>query len=376
MADRLNPTSDTMSPGFPIWTHCTVRLVKLATVQALAAAHGRDPEPYRLLTFVALHVDNDLDTVVGWGECSALNRAGYTNESAEGAFELLRAGTDFDAGRFPMAASALDMAALDADLRRAGQSLADRLGTTGTWAIAGGVVGLGPLPGVLDQVESLVDQGYRRIKCKIVPGGVTSVPTAVLASFPEVELHVDANGSLDRDDLAEVQALHDIGVTAIEQPFAPGDTESAARLIERCPITVVADEAVGSGDDVAALAFAGAATAVSVKPPRLGGVGAALEVIGQAGRLGLAAAIGGMLESGLGRHVLAALAPLPQFSVVGDLSPARRWLAADPFPDIALRRGRIAAPKRIGIAGDPDLAVLERHTVRAAIVAVAPRRHG
>ena len=114
-----------------------------------------------------------------------------------------------------------------------------------------------------------------------------------------------------------------------------------------------------------------AATAIAVKPSKLGGIQAALDVLDQVHAAGMHATIGGMLESGLGRHVLAALAPLPAFTLVGDLSPAGRWLADDPFPDITMRSGMIAAPSRLGIAGEPFANRLERYTVRRATVTAA-----
>ncbi|MDB4205848.1 hypothetical protein N9812_01415, partial [bacterium] len=148
-------------------THLSLRLLQLPTHSSLAAAHGVPTTSFRMLTLVGLHVDNDLDRVVGWGECSALNEAGYTPEWAEGAFELLRSGAPFTNVSAPMATAAIEMAALDADLKQAGESLSGRLGTSGSSAPAGAVVGLAPLSTMLDEVEDLAAQGYRRIKIKI-----------------------------------------------------------------------------------------------------------------------------------------------------------------------------------------------------------------
>ena len=83
------------------------------------------------------------------------------------------------------------------------------------------------------------------------------------------------------------------------------------------------------------------------------------------------AIIGGMLESGLGRHVLAALAPLPAFTLTGDLSPASRWLEDDPFQDISMRNGMIPAPTQPGIAGEPVANLLDRYTVRDTTIAAS-----
>lgn len=360
MADRLNPT------------HFTLRLLRIRTRASLAAAHGVRPDSTRLLTVVGLHCDGDLGETAGWGECSALNAPGYTHEWSEGAFELLRVGRPFDPLGYPMAAAAIEMALLDADLKHAGQTLAERVGTVGKSAPAGAVVGLAPIPVMLDEVEQLVDQGYGRIKCKIAPGKLASPIEAISSAFPDIELHVDANASLRAEHLPALLHLRDRGVTAVEQPFAVEDRATAIRLIDESDMAVIADEAIEFAGDIDDVAAEGAATAIALKPPKLGGIAAAREALDRAETVGLAASIGGMLESGLGRHVLAALAPLPGFTLTGDLSPAKRWLIEDPFRDVKMRGGQIEAPDRPGIAGDPVKTRLERATVRKTIVAAPP----
>lgn len=351
-------------------THLTLRLLKLPTRSTLGAAHnvGDRSQSGRLITIIGVHLDNELGTVAGWGECAALNTAGYTPESAEGAFDLLRSGRPFDRTNAPMATAAVEMALLDADLKAAGQSLAERLGTAGAKAPAGAVVGMAPVPTMLDEIEELAAAGYRRVKLKIAPGRIMVPVKAVCTSFPDLQLHVDANASLRADDLPMLLELRDLGVQVIEQPFAVDDRHSAARLVADSDLVVAADESIGGPDDIDTLAADRAATAAVVKPSKLGGIRVALELLDRVERAGMHASIGGMLETGLGRHVLAALAPLPVFTLTGDLSPARRWLAEDPFRDIAMRHGMILAPSRAGIAGEPMTNRLERYTIRRALV--------
>jgi len=349
-------------------THLSLHLVRLPLRASLTAAHGVATEQFRELTLVGLHVDNDTSTVVGWGECSALNEPGYTPEWAEGAFDLLRSGSAFDRTTAPMATSAVEMALLDFELKQAGESLANRLGTAGQSAPAGAVVGLGPLPSMLDAVEALVAKGIGRIKIKVSPGRIVVPIEAIRSSFPDVELHIDANGSLAAQDLPALVALRDMGVRAVEQPFALNDRQSAARLVAETDMAIVADEAVSFVGDVTALTADKAATAVAIKPGKLGGLRASLAVLDEVAVAGMHASIGGMLESGLGRHVLAALAPLPVFTLTGDLSPAGRWLSDDVFRDISMKKGQVAAPSRPGIAGEAIKTRLAKYTVRHAIV--------
>jgi hypothetical protein len=54
--------------------------------------------------------------------------------------------------------------------------------------------------------------------------------------------------------------------------------------------------------------------------------------------------------------------------LVGDLSPAGRWLADDPWPDLAMRGGRIAVPTTAGVAPPPDPDRLDAVTTRRALL--------
>jgi O-succinylbenzoate synthase len=363
VADALIPSSAAGQ-----LTHATVRLVRLPVRASLGAAHDERPAEHRELVFVAGHADGDTTVVQGWGECSALNAPTYTAEWAAGAYASLVSGAGIDAAAEPMAAAALEMAELDAELRSSGQSLAERLGTAGHSAPAGAAVGLAPIPTMLDEIETLAADGYPRIKCKIAPGRVVEPVRAIISRFPDLEVQVDANGSLSADDIPLLKALRDLGVRAVEQPFAIAEHGLAGRLVAETDLAIVADEAVNTPDDLWAIARDQAATGVSIKPPRVGGLRQALALVDAAVTAGMQCSVGGMLESGLGRHLLAALAPLEPFTIIGDLSPARRWLAIDPFADITMTDGTIAAPTTVGIAGDPDLEMLDHHTVEQATV--------
>lgn len=346
-----------------------VRLVRLPTRASLAAAHDTTPDSFRELVIVEAHEPGDEAAGRGWGECSALNSAGYTSEWAAGSFAVLTAGTPVDPSTHPMAAAAVEMALLDWQLRQSGHSLSDQLGTAGARARAGAVLGLNTIPAMLAEAHELFDAGYQRIKCKVAPGRLTEPIRAIHTELPGIELTIDANGSLGADDIAALVNVRDLGVTAVEQPFAVGDNRSAQRLIGETDMQVIADEAVETSADVWALAQDQAATAIAIKPPRLSGLTATLQLLDEVALAGMGATIGGMLESSLGRHVLAALAPLAGFTITGDLSPAGRWLAQDPFDDITMIDGYIAAPAAIGIAGDPDMELLDRFTVQHQVIA-------
>lgn len=376
-----------------------VRKLRLPVLESLDAAHGRTTGPDRELTVVALHGANGQ---TGWGECAALATTGYWHETASSAFETLaglvadlagRTPADLtdptivpglDPLRQPMAAAALEMAALDLLGKTDRYPLSEWLGSIRTSVPAGAAVGLGPVDTVADRVLALAGEGYRRVKVKIEPFTAATVVSAVadrLANLFGVdaagrlrgfELHVDANGAYpgaSRGEtvgaavLEELIGLARLGVQAIEQPFAVDDEAAAwalrSALIDAdLPTLVMADEAAPSVASARAVFAAGAVDGVVIKPSRLGGLAAARRAIKSLAADGAAVAVGGMVESALGRHSLAAVASLDGVSVTGDLSPARQWLRDDPWPDLETMdidgTLHVRVPTAPGVAPPPD----------------------
>lgn len=364
--------------------HIEIRQLEVPVREPFVAAHGTTTS--REIVVVRI----DTDDGHGWGECSALPDPTYSAEFAAGAFlildeelaprllgydlgpEQVTARLSMVAGN-PMAKAALEMALLDASLRADDRSLAEFLGAEASHVPAGAAVGLAPLDTLLTRVESLAEAGYRRVKAKVMPGHDVAVVAALLDRFDQLEVQVDANGSFGSAHLELVGELASIGITALEQPFAARQLDLAVKLVERCRVPVVADEAAESLDAVDRLRLANALSAVSVKPARLGGVLAARAMHDKCRNADLPLTAGGMLETGLGRHALAALAALPGFTITGDVSPAARWLTDDPWPDLDMAGGLITVPTRPGIAGDPDPARLDAVTVKQG---QAGRRRG
>ncbi len=363
-----------------------VRLLALPLVEPFRAAHGTVAT--RDLAVLAV----DTDRGRGWGECAALPQATYSGEFAADAYRHLAevvaptlvgstvvSGTPVVDPRRPMAAAAVEQALLDVRLRTEGRSLAAELGVAADSRTvpAGAAVGLAPVAEVVASVDRLADEGFGRVKLKVEPGHDLDVVRAVVQAVGRaVEVQVDGNGSFGPEHVSLLIELAAVdGVTAVEQPFAPDDLDSAAELVAAAAIPVVADEAAPDLAAVEQLHRSGALSGVSIKPPRLGGLGPALAVLEACGRLGLAATAGGMIECGLGRRALVALAALDGFDLTGDLSPARRWLGADAWPDLDLSggraRGRLAVPSTPGVAPDPDPDLLDHLTAARTVVPAA-----
>lgn len=363
-----------------------VRLLRLALREPFAAAHGEVGGDRPL---VVVRVDADEGS--GWGECEALPEPGYTDEWAAGAFTaiatelaprlpglaldpvvagLALAGAGGRPGVGPMALAALEQAVLDAVLRAARRSLAEHLGATAADVRAGAVVGLAAdVDVVVARVGALVAEGYGRVKVKIRPGWDVEPLRALRAAFPALELQADANGSYRVEDAPALAALDDLGLTCLEQPLPAPDLAGAARLRSVVGTPVAADESAWSAEAVSAVLAAAAADVVVVKPARLGGLAAAAAVHERCRQAGVALLAGGLLEAGLGRRALAAVAALPGFTVTGDCSPASRWLAGDPWPEEALVGGRLTLHDGPGIAPPPDPDLLDAATTARVVLA-------
>lgn len=362
-------------------------LLELPLREPFVASHGQTTA--RTISVVRV----SSETGQGWGECSALPAATYTAESAADSYEalaekmaplLLRGDVSSEEvptllGEHrdrPMAVAAMEMAVLDVELRAAGMSLARWFGVDQRSVPAGVSIGLDDIDATVTKARALAAEGYRRVKVKVQPGHDIDLVAALRRTLPTIELQIDANGAYGPADLEHLLQTIRIGVDAMEQPFPPATPEAARLLIERLsdsapgsgPIPVVADEAVATMADAATLLSDGAMSGLSIKPARVGGLRAALALHNLCRDSGIAATAGGMLETGLGRHALAALAGLPGFTLTGDLSPAGRWLAIDPWPDLTMIDGRIAIRNEPGIAPAPDEGVLSTVTLDRRLI--------
>ncbi|MGH3471037.1 MAG: o-succinylbenzoate synthase, partial [Nocardioidaceae bacterium] len=203
----------------------------------------------------------------------------------------------------------------------------------------------------LAEVDSRVDEGYRRIKLKIRRGWDVELVRAVRDSFPELVLTVDANASYSVDDVATFMRLDEFGLLCIEQPLGYDDIEGSAWLQARLTTPVCLDEAVTSPRAARLALDNDACRNVNLKPSRVGGVTAAREIHDLCVERGIPLWCGGMLESGIGRASNIALCSLPGFVQPADMSPAHVLYTedvVDPTFDID-SEGYVAVPTMPGL---------------------------
>jgi O-succinylbenzoate synthase len=311
----------------------------------------------------------------GWGECSALEHPSYTYEYADGAFAVLRDHLvpDLLAGRatavvgHPMAKASIEAAVLDARLRSGGRSLAEHLGATRVSVPAGVAVGLaGSAAELVDSVARRVDEGYRRVKLKIEPGRDVEPVAAVRQAFPDLELHVDANGAYRLGDAALLQRFDGLDLALIEQPLDADDLEGHAALARQLRTPICLDESITSARTCGIALSMGACSVVNLKAARVGGLGEALRVHATCVERSAGLWCGGMLETGIGRAMNLALAALPGFTLTGDLSATSRYFARDLTEPIELIDGQLRVPSGHGIGVEVDREFLAACTLTRA----------
>jgi o-succinylbenzoate synthase len=315
-------------------------------------------------------ITNDAE---GWSEVGAETSPTYAPDTLDSVRLVLhdelvprlfaRASLDGVRGHHA-ARAALSGAVLDARLRAEGVSLASHLGATRTHVPAGAAIGRDDVASVIANAAAYVELGYRSLKLKIAPGHDVEVVAAVRAEVgPDVTLQVDANGSYTLADADHLAALDPLNVACFEQPLAPDALVDHARLAARLQTPIGLDETITSARVAADALDLNACEIVSIKCGLVGGLDDARATHDVCVAAGAAARAGGMLETGVGRAALIALAALPGFTVTGDLSASSRYFEHDLTEPFELDDGRLAVPGGAGIGVTPLPDMLARCTI-------------
>jgi O-succinylbenzoate synthase len=313
------------------------------------------------------------DVGEGWGECAALPGPTYTEEWLGGASAVIEdhlAPRLVAARRVPpegvasalgdvvghhMAKAALEAAVLDAALRAEGRSLGSWMGVAGEAVEVGAAVGLHDrVDDVAAEAAARVEEGYRHLKLKIVPGRGPGIVSAVRDLVgDDALLRVDANGTYGPESYDELYELDELGLLMIEQPFAADRWLAHGEMAADLRTRICLDESIRSVNDLDTALALGAASVANVKPARVGGLFEALRLHDRCEDAGVEAWVGGMLETGVGRTLAVALAALPGFTVPGDTSASDRYWDRDLTEPFVLEDGHLLVRDEPGIAA-PD----------------------
>ena len=329
----------------------------------------------------------DADDRPGLGECSCRPDPYFSGEFVDGAWQVL---SDFVAptltadGTFgdllqavrrirnwPFTLAAVLDAAGDLLRRRGTPDLLDRWPEAPLRKIPVGI-SLGLFEDsdqAVERVRRAVADGYRRIKLKVAPSMDVGTVEAIRQAFPDLLLGFDANGSCGSEDLPLIRRLADLAPHVFEQPFAPDRLDLCLELKGQLPeLRLCLDESITGLGSLRIAHRLGALDEVNIKPGRIGGPVATLEMLDACHALDLPAWVGGMFESGIGRHAnLRLAARLPQ-AVAHDLSPSKRYFSTD----VLERDITMDTDGNVDLADDTPPAIdedtFDRLTVRRAVL--------
>lgn len=313
----------------------------------------------------------DADSRTGWGEIASPSDPFYGAETTVTAWEiatrylvpaLLRAEGEEPAELeaswarvrgHEFAKAGFSGAVWDLASRRRGVALAAALGGTRDEVVAGVSLGIEPsIDELLAQVELQRAAGYPRVKLKIAPGWDVDPVRAVRGAYPDLDLHVDANGAYADDERAAAvfARLDREALTMIEQPFAPRDLVAHADLQARLDTDVCLDESVVDLGDLRTMIRLGAGRVLNIKVSRMGGLTVARAAHDVAQDAGIPVWCGGMHEFGVGRAANVALSSLPGFLLPSDVSGSDKYYESDIIaPPVTAVAGRVTVPTGPGI---------------------------
>lgn len=151
---------------------------------------------------------------------------------------------------------------------------------------------------------SAAQAGYRILKIKVGkdPGADVERILAIRRALPDIRLRIDANqGWRPKEAVAIIRRLEDAGadMELVEQPVAAEDVAGLGYVTRRVATPILADEAVFSVRDAAALIAARGADMINIKLMKTGGLRQAMTLCDLAQAWGVPCMMGCMLEGGI-----------------------------------------------------------------------------
>ncbi len=286
--------------------------------------------------------------LTGWAECVASDDPGYSYETIETAWHILRdflvpavLGQNIAAPQdvpakygwvrgHPIAKAALENAVWDLHAKAQGVPLSQLLGGVRGRVEVGVSIGIQPsVARLVEVVNNFVAQGYRRIKMKIEPGWELEPIAAVRAQHPTIKLMADANSAFSLADADLFRQMDQFNLLMIEQPLHYDDIADHAKLQAQLTTPICLDESIHSPLHARWAIEIGACKIINMKVARVGGFSNAIEIHNMCQAAGIPLWCGGMLETGVGRAANLHLAAMPNFTLPGDISATDRYYIED-----------------------------------------------
>ena len=340
---------------------------------------------------IALLELRDESGAVAWSECVAGEEPNYSPETIDTAWIAISQwlaprvlGRAFEAPGevFPvleqdirghlMAKAAIEMGIWGLEATRLGMPLSRLLGGTRREIDVGISLGIqSSTEALVKRVQGALEQGYRKVKIKIMPGSdVAFVRAAREAAGPAAPLMADANNAYTLDDADRLAELDELGLMMIEQPLAWDDLVRHAELQRRLRTPLCLDESITSLDRARDMVTLSSGRIVNIKPGRVGGLASSIAIHDFCESNGIPVWCGGMLESGIGRAYNVALASLSNFVKPGDVSPSSRYWERDIVtPEWTMTdRGTMKVPDSVGLGVEVDRDRIEDLIVRETTI--------
>ncbi len=320
-----------------------IRYVELPLISPWRTAYGEDASIHSVMVRLCG------DGAEAWGEAAPFYAPTYSPESArslyvtarefflprivghtlDSAEEVLNRLSIFKGNPFSKAAVETAWWALDSKLK--GVPLWRALGADEPVVRCGADFGVqDTIDELLALIQGAVDAGFPRIKLKVKHGWDIEMLEAVRSAFPGPVIHVDCNSGYDLEaDFDTLAAFDRFNLAMIEQPLDHTDLIDHAELQRRIETPVCLDESVTRPRDFELALKIDACRVINVKPGRVGGLYNAVRIHNMARDAGMPAWVGGMLESGVGAGICAALGTLPGFTYPADVFPSSKFYAED-----------------------------------------------
>jgi len=172
-----------------------------------------------------------------------------------------------------------------------------------------------------------------------------------LRKITRAVFRVDANTGWTVDEaIKKINAMEELGVEFIEQPFPVGSMEALKKVKRHTKLPIILDEDVKDSQDIPALA--GIADGINLKLMKCGGIREALRMIHTARAHGLKVMIGCNIESSVSITAAAHLTSLVDYiDLDGNL-----LVSNDPYLGVTVDKGRLLMPEGEGLGIVPNAA--------------------
>lgn len=320
----------------------------------------------------------------GYGECAALAGPFFDEETTTGALYIVKhylipilLSTEnietpekfFDETKWirrnRMARASVDCALWDLYSKELGIPESKALGGNKKTVEAGISLGIEKTPDdLLKTIDHFLQQGYRRIKCKIKPGYDIQYLSAVRKEFGNITLTCDANSSYTLKDIDLLREIDAMNLLMIEQPLACDDIVDHSHLQAVMKTPICLDESIDSFDDARRAIALGSCRIINIKVSRVGGLTEARRIQEYAGKHGVYVWCGAMMETGIGRGHNIAAASMPYYRYPNDMPASGRHFDKDlAMPQIHIdKNSMVAVPDRSGMGFEPVQEDLDFYT--------------